>query len=126
MMIPHVQLFRIIGDTVEYFFLLTLSHIREKKNLHLQLRCNLILKNEKHTINEALKVKNKITKDIKEEILGPVNAPIFKLNQKYRCRLLLRSKKNILIQKKLAIILKKIKIYSGIKLTVDVDPITFN
>jgi len=39
---------------------------------------------------------------------------------------LLRSKKNILIQKKLAKILTKIKIYSGIKLTVDVDPITFN
>ena len=73
-----------------------------------------------------LKVKNQITKVIKEEILGPVNAPIFKLNQKYRCRLLLRSKKNILIQKKLAKILKKIKIYSGIKLTVDVDPISFN
>jgi len=29
-------------------------------------------------------------------------------------------------QKKLANILRKIKIYSGIKLTVDVDPITFN
>jgi len=83
-------------------------------------------KNEKQTINEALKVKNQITKNIKEEILGPVNAPIFKLNQKYRCRLLLRSKKNILIQKKLAKTLKKIKITPGIKLTVDVDPITFN
>ena len=58
--------------------------------------------------------------------MGPVNAPIFKLNQKYRCRLLLRSKKNILIQKKLAKVLKKIKISSGIKLTVDVDPISFN
>ena len=83
-------------------------------------------KKEKQAINEAIKVKNQITKDIKEEILGPVNAPIFKLNQKYRCRLLLRSKKNILIQKKLAKTLKKIKITSGIKLTVDVDPITFN
>ena len=83
-------------------------------------------KKEKQAINEAIKVKNQITKDIKEEILGPVNAPIFKLNQKYRCRLLLRSKKNILIQKKLAKILKKIKIYSGIKLSVDVDPINFN
>ena len=59
-------------------------------------------------------------------MLGPVNAPIFKINQKYRCRLLLRSKKNILIQKKLAKVLKKIKISSGIKLTVDVDPISFN
>jgi primosomal protein N' (replication factor Y) len=83
-------------------------------------------KKEKQAINEAIKVKNQITKDIKEEILGPVNAPIFKLNQKYRCRLLLRSKKNILIQKKLAKTLKKIKITHGIKLTVDVDPITFN
>ena len=83
-------------------------------------------KKEKQVINEAIKVKNQITKDIKEEILGPVNAPIFKLNQKYRCRLLLRSKKNILIQKKLAKTLKKIKIIPGIKLTVDVDPITFN
>ena len=83
-------------------------------------------KKEKQTINEALKVKNQISKDIKEEILGPVNAPIFKLNQKYRCRLLLRCKKNILIQKKLAKILKKIKNSSGIKLTVDVDPINFN
>ena len=83
-------------------------------------------KKEKQAINEAIKVKNQITKDIKEEILGPVNAPIFKLNQKYRCRLLLRSKKNILIQKKLAKTLKKIKIIPGIKLTVDVDPITFN
>ena len=83
-------------------------------------------KKEKQVINEAIKVKNQIAKDIKEEILGPVNAPIFKLNQKYRCRLLLRSKKNILIQKKLAKTLKKIKIIPGIKLTVDVDPITFN
>jgi len=83
-------------------------------------------KKEKQAINEAIKIKNQITKDIKEEILGPVNAPIFKLNQKYRCRLLLRSKKNILIQKKLAKTLKKIKITPGIKLTVDVDPITFN
>ena len=83
-------------------------------------------KKEKQAINEAIKVKNQIAKDIKEEILGPVNAPIFKLNQKYRCRLLLRSKKNILIQKKLAKTLKKIKIIPGIKLTVDVDPITFN
>ena len=83
-------------------------------------------KKEKQTIDEALKVKNQIINHINQEILGPVNAPIFKLNQKYRCRLLLRSQKNILIQKKLAKVIRKIKIPSGIKLTVDVDPITFN
>ena len=81
---------------------------------------------KKKTFNEAYKVKNQIAENIKEEILGPVSAPIFKLNKKYRCRLLLRSQKNILIQKKLTKILKKIKIYPGIKLTVDVDPINFN
>jgi primosomal protein N' (replication factor Y) len=59
-------------------------------------------------------------------VLGPVNAPIFKLNKKYRCRLLMRSSKNILTQKKLAKVIKKIIIPSGIKLTVDVDPISFN
>jgi len=110
-------------------FLLNEIELRKKNKLPPFYRFISIIitgKNEKQTINEALKVKNQITKDIEEEILGPVNAPIFKLNQKYRCRLLLRSKKNILIQKKLAKILRKIKIYSGIKLTVDVDPITFN
>ena len=83
-------------------------------------------KKESKTFNEALKIKNQIIKYVKEEILGPVNAPIFKINQKYRCRLLIRSSKNILVQKKIAKALKKIKIPYGIKLTVDVDPISFN
>ena len=110
-------------------FLLNEIELRKKNKLPPFYRFISIIisgKNEKKILNEALKVKNQITKDIKEEILGPVNAPIFKLNQKYRCRLLLRSKKNILTQKKLAKTLKKIKIIPGIKLTVDVDPTTFN
>ena len=86
----------------------------------------VIGKKESKTFNEALKIKNQIIKYVKEEILGPVNAPIFKINQKYRCRLLIRSSKNILVQKKIAKALKKIKIPYGIKLTVDVDPISFN
>ena len=32
-------------------------------------------------MNEAIKVKNEIKKYITQEILGPVNAPIFKMNQ---------------------------------------------
>ena len=58
--------------------------------------------------------------------MGPVNSPIFRINRNYRCRLLLRSIKNISVQKKLAKVLRKIKISPGIKLTVDVDPINFN
>ena len=126
---PDDEILLNISKKDPHQFLLNEIELRKKNKLPPFYRFISIIitgKNEKQTINEALKVKNQITKDIKEEILGPVNAPIFKLNQKYRCRLLLRSKKNILIQKKLAKILKKIKIYSGIKLTVDVDPITFN
>ena len=126
---PDDEILLNISKKNPHQFLLNEIELRKKNKLPPFYRFISIIitgKNEKQTINEALKVKNQITKDIKEEILGPVNAPIFKLNQKYRCRLLLRSKKNILIQKKLAKILKKIKIYSGIKLTVDVDPITFN
>jgi len=126
---PDDEILLNISKKDPHQFLLNEIELRKKNKLPPFYRFISIIitgKNEKQTINEALKVKNQITKDIKEEILGPVNAPIFKLNQKYRCRLLLRSKKNILIQKKLAKILRKIKIYSGIKLTVDVDPITFN
>ena len=71
-------------------------------------------------------MKNLVSNYINEEILGPVNAPIFKLKQKYRCRLLLRSPKKIIIKKKLVKVLAKIKVIPGIKLTVDVDPISFN
>jgi len=126
---PDDEILLNISKKNPHQFLLNEIELRKKNKLPPFYRFISIIitgKNEKQTINEALKIKNQITKDIEEEILGPVNAPIFKLNQKYRCRLLLRSKKNILIQKKLAKILKKIKIYSGIKLTVDVDPITFN
>jgi primosomal protein N' (replication factor Y) len=63
---------------------------------------------------------------LKEEILGPVNAPIFRINRKFRYRLLIRVPKENVIQKKLSLIIGKIKFGSGIKLTVDVDPISFN
>ena len=126
---PDDEILLNISKKNPHQFLLNEIELRKKNKLPPFYRFISIIitgKNEKQTINEAIKVKNKITAVIKEEMLGPVNAPIFKINQKYRCRLLLRSKKNILIQKKLAKVLKKIKISSGIKLTVDVDPISFN
>jgi primosomal protein N' (replication factor Y) len=126
---PNDQTLLNISKKDPHKFLLSEIELRKRNRLPPFCRFISVIisgKKEKQAINEAIKVKNQITKDIKEEILGPVNAPIFKLNQKYRCRLLLRSKKNILIQKKLAKTLKKIKITHGIKLTVDVDPITFN
>ena len=59
-------------------------------------------------------------------ILGPVLAPITKLKKKYRCRILIRYPKNLFIQKYLSQSLNKIKMMSGIKLEVDVDPINFS
>ena len=58
--------------------------------------------------------------------MGPVSSPIFKIKNKYRTRLLLRSNSNIFIQKDISKILKKINISKKIKLTVDVDPLNFS
>ena len=60
------------------------------------------------------------------DVMGPVSSPIFKIKNKYRTRLLLRSKANILIQRNVSKILKKINISKKIKLTVDVDPLNFS
>ena len=72
----------------------------------------------------SLKAKLPIINDV--NILGPVLAPITRLKKKYRCRILIRSPKNLFIQKYLSYSLNKIKIISGIKLEVDVDPINFS
>ncbi len=103
--------------------------LRKQNNLPPYERfVSLILssRNEKQLDQEALKLKKIITNSINEKILGPVNAPIFKINQKFRSRLLIRAKKTSKIQKKIKMILKEFKISSGMKLIVDVDPISFN
>ena len=103
--------------------------LRKRNNLPPYERfISLILssENEKKLDQESLRLKKIITNSINEKILGPVNAPIFKINRKFRSRLLIRSKKTSKIQKKIKIILKEFKIPSGMKLTVDVDPISFN
>ena len=67
-----------------------------------------------------------LKKNLKVKILGPVNAPIYKVRGNYRNRILLRSAKNISAQKNLKMALKRFNIPKGIKLSVDVDPINFN
>ena len=83
-------------------------------------------KNEKILESESIKFKNFIEKYIKGKVLGPVNAPIYRLNRKFRFRLLIRAKKTLEIQNSLIKIIPKFKFSKGIKLTVDVDPINFN
>ena len=82
--------------------------------------------NEKILEEESNKLKKIISNSLNEKILGPVNAPIYRINQKFRNRLLIRANKNSKVQKKLKMILKDFKFLPGIKLTVDVDPISFN
>ena len=71
-------------------------------------------------------IKSKLPKMNDVNVLGPVLAPITKLIKKYRCRILIRYPKKIFIQKYLSQSLHKIKMTSGIKLEVDVDPINFS
>ena len=59
-------------------------------------------------------------------VLGPANAPIYKIRKKFRVRLLIRGKKSLKIQDSLSLAIKNFKFEKGIKLSVDVDPISFN
>ena len=103
--------------------------IRKKNNLPpFQRFISLILTGNKENEleKEALKFKLFISNNINGKILGPVSAPIFKLKSKYRVRLLIRGAKSLQLQNSLASIIPKYKFASGIKLSVDVDPISFN
>ncbi len=82
--------------------------------------------NEKKLELEAIKFKNFIQKVVDGKILGPVNSPIFRVNKKFRIRLLIRSKKTLKIQNLLSKAISNYRFSTGIKLTVDVDPINFN
>ncbi len=103
--------------------------IRKKNNLPpFQRFISLILtgNRENELEKEALKFKMFISNKINGKILGPVSAPVFKLKNKYRVRLLIRGAKTLKLQNSLASIIPKYKFASGIKLSVDVDPISFN
>ena len=74
----------------------------------------------------AINIKSKIPKINNVDVLGPVSAPISKKRKKYRCRILIKYPKDLFIQKYLSEMLNTIKLTSGIKLEVDVDPINFS
>ncbi len=81
---------------------------------------------EKILEKEAIRFKNFIESTVHGKVLGPVNAPIFKLKKKFRVRLLIRGKKSLKVQSSLSNLISKFKFIGEIKLTVDVDPINFN
>jgi len=82
--------------------------------------------NEKDIEKEAYKFKSFIEGAIEGKVLGPVNAPIFRLKRMFRVRLLIRGRKSLKVQTSLAKMMQKYNFPTGMKLTVDVDPINFN
>ena len=112
-----------------FVFLNRELELRKKNNLPpFERFISLILTslNEKKLENESFKLKEYLLGSISDRVLGPVESPVYKIKRKFRQRILIRSKKNSKIQKNLREILDKYKLPSGIKLTVDVDPISFN
>jgi len=81
---------------------------------------------EKILEKESIRFKSFIESTAQGKVLGPVNAPIFRLKKKFRVRLLVRGKKSLKVQSSLSNAISKYNFISGIKLTVDVDPINFN
>ena len=112
-----------------FIFLNRELELRKKNNLPpFERFISLILtsSNEKKLEKESFNLKEYLLGIINEKVLGPVEAPVYKIKRKYRQRILIRAKKTSKIQKNLRDILDKYKLPTGIKLTVDVDPISFN
>ena len=77
-------------------------------------------------VENEIKIETIIEKKINGTVLGPVSAPIFRLKKKFRIRMLIRGSKSLKLQSSIAEIIPNYKFSSGIKLSVDVDPINFN
>jgi len=126
---PEDEILLNISKNNPYSFLEKELILRKEKKLPPFYRLiSLIIsgKNENLIMKFAVNVKSNIPKINEVNILGPVLAPITKLKKRYRCRILIRYPKNLFMQKYLSESLNKIKVASGIKLEVDVDPINFN
>jgi len=103
--------------------------IRKKNNLPpFQRFISLILSSndEKKLQKQSFEFKNYINSKLNYLVLGPVNAPIYIIRKKFRVRLLVRGNKSLKVQDSLSQAIKNFKFEKGIKLTVDVDPISFN
>tara|TARA_B100000575_G_scaffold102880_1_gene82002 strand:- start:688 stop:2643 length:1956 start_codon:yes stop_codon:yes gene_type:complete len=125
----NTKMISYITDKNPEIFLDNEIEIRRKNSLPpFQRFISLILtgENEIKLEKEAIKFKLSLQNKIYGKILGPVSAPIFRLKRKYRVRLLVRGPKTLKLQSSLASIISKYKFSSGIKLSVDVDPISFN
>ena len=77
------------------------------------------------SFNGAREIKKHLNKIGDIDVLGPVDAPILKIKNRYRSRLIIRFNEKSLKQKQISNLLNTLKISNKIKLTVDVDPVNF-
>jgi len=118
-----------IANSDPFIFLKEELNLRKRNNLPpFERFISLIVlsENEKKLEKESFRLREHLLKSLNAKILGPINAPIYKIRKNFRVRLLIRANKASKIQKSLNLILKKFNFQSGIKLIVDVDPIGFN
>jgi len=112
-----------------FIFLNKELELRKKNNLPpFERFISIILTsiNEKKVEKVSYIFKQYLEGLLNAKVLGPVESPIYKIKKRYRQRILIRAKKTSKIQKNLREILDKYKLPAGIKLSVDVDPISFN
>jgi primosomal protein N' (replication factor Y) len=117
----------LIKNNPEHFLSNELILRKENKLPPFQRLIALIVssKSKENSFRGAQEIKNKLKIIQEMDIMGPVESPIARVKKMFRTRLLLRSKSQALIQKKLVKTLDSLKISPKIKLTVDVDPINF-
>lgn len=80
-------------------------------------------KNKQKTENIAKLLRKTCPKNIK--IFGPAPAPLFMIRGKVRWRILLKSNRKNALNTEISTWLSQIKIPPDIKITIDIDPITF-
>ena len=102
--------------------------LREKNKLPPFVRLIAIIISSKSralSLQGAREIKTKLNQIENLEVLGPVDSPLLKIKKNFRSRLLIKFNNQFFLQKKIANVLNRLKISSKIKLTVDVDPISF-
>ena len=126
---PHDETLKNILKNQQEKFLEEEIYLRRQKKLPPFVRLIAFIissKNEREGLSEAYKIKKSLSLLKNLEVMGPVTSPIFKIKNKYRTRLLLKSDSSFFPQKRISRILETINISKKIKLTVDVDPLNFS
>ena len=126
---PHDEMLKNILKNQQEKFLEEEIYLRRQKKLPPFVRLIAFIissKNEREGLSEAYKIKKSLSLLKNLEVMGPVTSPIFKIKNKFRTRLLLKSDSGFFPQKRISRILETINISKKIKLTVDVDPLNFS